>query len=456
MKVGDVVQCEELATGQRNAAVFDLRRDRILTQVYRFDSHLHINEADWLHLRTAKNEFISLGGNAVYSAGASSRFSPSVLTTYCQEILSNTALIGPDQWQATDQVHSINFSIPGSGNVFDHKELLQRIARADLGWSDDNSLFSVECDTCKVSVWYAAEHQIMRGFTTDIQPRFDVSLKQPGSLDCAFGLMMDVVEFVSAVTGRLVEPTDIFLWRGQPPDSEAKDWDRTIGPYACHFLWLRPMADAEERGYLGLAYAAWDSEEVAALRDALTEWLRRADNWHNANQLMMQALRFRKVLTPERMLNASKWLEEIPGTGSHDVISDEHLGQISKAAKEKAAALGLGSLNGRIHSAIKRLKSETHQQRFARLVQDLESRFDTRVFRPSLIDDLIAAQSYRGVAAHAHMTLQSTASFQAFNRAIGGVEALCFLLTLKDLPPSPHETNRLTQHAFLRDYLIAY
>ena len=457
MELGHTVQCEELVTGQRNAAVFELRKDRLFTEVYRFDEYLRVPNVDWLYLRTAQNEFVSLRGNLTSTAGHSTRFYPTTLNTYRQEISSSTAVIGPDRWLHSDRVHAVGFSVPGCGAVFDHDELLQTVTRAKFGLPEENKLFSIDAVSCQIDVSLVGSHQVMRGITTDVQPRFMLRLGEPGSLNDAYLRVMEIVEFISLVMGRALQPEAISLWRGPLPDlTTAASLDETVGPYACHFLWPALDPDQEQRGYLGRAYTAWDDEELPVLRDALGKWMSRATAWHAANQMMMWALRSRNEITSERLVNACKWLEEVPGAEFHESIPIDRLRLITSAAQAEAKRLELGALCARIQGALIRLKSETHEQRFQRLVTEVEERFGTRLIRDGFVQDLLRGLRYRGTAAHGHLTISGETRFREFYRGIAAIEALCFLLTLKQLPPSPYEGNRLSQHVFLHDYLIAY
>ena len=113
-------------------------------------------------------------------------------------------------------------------------------------------------------------------------------------------------------------------------------------------------------------------------------------------------------------------------------------------------------LEDRIRGALFGLRTETHEARFKRLQSDIETQFGERFMREEFVADLIAAIRLRGKCAHGNVKVLSGEEFKQFYRATLAMEALCFLLTMRELPASPDRECRLRQHPMLYDYLLAY
>ena len=294
------LQCEELATGKRNAAVLKIGRDGIRTRVYRFDEFLHIKKQEFMYLRTEKNEFVTLRGNLTSSSGETSRFAPTPMSTYCQEIHSSCAIVGASRWEETDRVYAMMFSLKNCDRIFDNESLLQRVVAAKLGEPDPGDLCRVDGGSCEVRIRYARQHVFMRGITTDIQPRFFLKLREPKPLSTAYNVMMDLVEFVSFVAGRTMQPEEIVLWRGD--HEAARDDEFHSGPFQCHWLWPKEELEQESSAGYAACFSAWDDDDLKSLREAIGVWMRRASTWHDANQMMMAALQNRRSISPDRLI----------------------------------------------------------------------------------------------------------------------------------------------------------
>lgn len=182
---------------------------------------------------------------------------------------------------------------------------------------------------------------------------------------------------------------------------------------------------------------------MASFVDCLRAWIHRYDTWKNATNLMMDAFKLRSMISPERLLTACKWLEEIPGAASEVSVSADHIEEIASAAAAKADQLGYTAFKARVAGVIKgQLKKETNEQRFTRLVPMVQKRFGRTIFGDMIVDDVLKAMKFRAKVAHGHFTPSDDSEYAQFVKCICAMEALCYLLTISGLPMKPAGAKR--------------
>jgi hypothetical protein len=202
----------------------------------------------------------------------------------------------------------------------------------------------------------------------------------------------------------------------------------------------------------GPLFTAWDNEELRALREALITWVRRNADWKNANDQMMHCLASKHEISPDRLLAACKWFEEIPLTKARAAITEEHIAIIAETASLKASELGYSNTRERIAGALKPLRMQSNEQRFSRLVEQVRERFGPSILGSEAVNHLKNALAFRGKSAHGHYTASDDAEFRNFVKSIYAVEALCFLLMALDLPIAGKGIERANSNQFITDY----
>ncbi|MEM6498556.1 MAG: hypothetical protein AAF709_17755, partial [Pseudomonadota bacterium] len=159
----------------------------------------------------------------------------------------------------------------------------------------------------------------------------------------------------------------------------------------------------------------------------------------------------------DRLLDACKCLEQIPGADSLSVIDREEIQQVIEAARQSARELGHGHLSGRLTTAIQRVGNEDHETRFKRLLSDLlGGKPITREPSKRMMSDLKNAMRLRGHAAHRTLHTNTGQEFQTLARAISAVECLCFLLLASGLPISEAGKGRLHNNPIMLDYVNSF
>jgi len=456
--LGDQVHCEELSTGDRNTGIFELSSESIRTELYRYDAFMRVDAKEAVYLRTCKNDIVSLHDNVPIYSGSRSRLTQDIGETYYQAITSNSAVIGPDRWTGEDRVKRCTFTFDHGGRFLRNNTLLAALHTASVGeFSNSSPLLSFENAELRVEVKHSGRHVFGLTSLTDIAPYFVLYFREPARLSKNLESVLLLCDFASLATGTVVRPLNLQISRWSAEENKdaiengvASEW------HDVHYLWSKvPESDSQSAAALPV-FRAYDAEELVVLREAMLVWLSRALTWKKATSQLMAALNFNAAGTVPtmRIIDACNWLAVIPGAEPLDTGSST-LSDIQAAATERAIELGCAHLTSRIAQAIKKVGSETHEQRFLRLEAKIQARFGGKILGDRLVPDLKLAMALRNKCAHGHFSPEREAEFLDFVRSLFAVEALCFLLTVVDLPVDTAPAHRLTGYPLVRNYLLS-
>lgn len=168
----------------------------------------------------------------------------------------------------------------------------------------------------------------------------------------------------------------------------------------------------------------------------------------------MASFSLRDIMSAERLINACRWFEDIPVAKSRDALSKDDINSIANAAAGKASELGYEpDIRMRIANAIKRIKSETSEEHFKRLVGTVSDKLGKSVLKENAVEHLKRAKQFRGKSAHGHFNPASEEEFFSFCESVRAMEALCYLLTAIDLPIPKNGIARLRSNPVVRDYI---
>jgi hypothetical protein len=157
----------------------------------------------------------------------------------------------------------------------------------------------------------------------------------------------------------------------------------------------------------------------------------------------------------DRLLTACNWFAEIPLTRTQEAIAGEHIQLIAQAAAQKGSELGYEAIKSRIAGAVKSIRTESNEDRFSRLLNTVKQKFGPGVVDHAFLTHLKRALELRGKSAHGHFSPADDAEFRVFVKSVCAMEALCFLLTARDLPITAAGVERAQSNPFLRDYRCA-
>jgi hypothetical protein len=292
----------------------------------------------------------------------------------------------------------------------------------------------------------------------ELWPSFAIEFEEPRSIRDYILYVSDYVGFLSFCFGVNLKPSAIRIDRlSFTQMMEAIEKHEYPGDHEVHYVWPEAEIDNRDLWVGGSPVRSWDDKELASFRECLVAWMNRAAAWRRPGALMITSFGLKNVVSSERLLNACRWLEDIPVAKAQPVLSPSDTDAIAATAAAKAQELGHGpAIAERIAGAIRWIRAETAEQQFKRLIGTVEAKFGIGVLPPEAVDHLKRAISFRGKSAHGHFNPESDAEFRAFSKSTQAMEALCYLLTALELPIGEDGLNRIGSNSVLRDYRMAY
>jgi ApeA N-terminal domain 1 len=447
------LHCLELVTGKNLTGTLLLSEDRISTQIYSFADRFHIKGEQPVILQTETNDIVSLHSNVTTLPRTHWRGREPQRTTYRQEIVSNIAVVGHDAWAAQDRIKRVTFRVKHTKELMHHGMKVESLARKHPD-EDNFNLFDDAAEGMTLRARYVATYGMDFNAPMEFWPRFEIEFDEPQRIEEYIRHVSMYVQFLSFCFGEKLKPSEIEIDRLSFADMMAAIKKQEYpGHHKVHYIWPEAEINEEDPGVGGSPVRAWDEPELASFRACLALWINRAPDWKNAYTLMVMSFGLKNTFSSERLISACRWFEDIPRAKAQPALSDAAIEAIATAAAQKADELGHTTvLRDRIAGSIKRLKTETSEQRFRRLLALVEGKFGSGILPGDAMGHLKRAISLRGKSAHGHFNPESDAALRSFVKSIRAIEALCYLLTAIDLPINAAGIARLRDHSVIRDY----
>ncbi len=407
-------------------------------ELYAFDErHLSGDFDHLLVLRLENNTIVSLHNNVAGSAGINHMDLVKRRWTSRRHILSNVVITGDDAWLQSDTVRRISFSIEHAEELLRYSHKFQAVVEAELGDVLDTTLFVLSAAGMTVKAWYPASSDLTFKRATHITVRYGIEFDEPRDLTSYMPEMLRLVQFVSAAMGHRFTPSNIHLSRLSDTEQlAAVDAGTGYREHKVHYIWA---SDAPKSNiWIGNSFAhVRDETELAAFQDCLKAWLERDSAWRSAANMMMGSLALQRVMSGDRLMTACRWLENIPGADSEMAVSDDDIDAIARVASAEAENRGHKDYQSRIAGVIRsQLKKESNSERFTRLHHSICHKFGNDALEPDIITNLLRAMQFRGRIAHGDFEPDNEAEYRSFARSVYVMEAMCYLLTIRDLPMS--------------------
>lgn len=432
--------------------MFHFDDKEMAANLFAFDEHLGGEFDDLLVLRLENNSIVSLHDNLAQGTAQNIDVRNGKQTS-SRHITSNAVVVGDNAWKGGDPVRRVQFSIEHADELLRNSARFEAIADAKFDDMPDTGLCELPLQDMTIKVGHVAYGNLSFKRPRQIGLRYEITFDEPRDLNSYMPAMLLVVQFISAALGHAFAPSDICISRLTSAEMiEAISGQRRYRDHRLFYVW--PVKAPEETMWIGRAFAhARNDQDLAILVDCLRVWAERDGEWGGATTMMMGALSLQNVMSGERLLNACNWLEEIPGAASEMAVSDEDIAAIAEAAAAEADSRGHAEYKPRVAGIIRsQLKKESNAERFARLRQSVVERFGETI-GVEIMPHLLAAMQYRGRVAHGHFHPANGDDFQAFAKSIYAMEALCYLLTIKDLPMSAEGAERAVRQRIVTDYL---
>jgi hypothetical protein len=460
IRLGDTVHCKERVSGQDLTGSFTFSHaEGALTSLFSYGDFIYIKPENPIYLLTEQLEVISLFDNFGGPPGKRWRVEP-LETVFIQQMRSNIAIAGRDEWKHEDRIRRVGFSVPEARDVLRNRDSVLRLNmnRPDLEQDDvgeeDWLVLNLTATGQMIRLSYHAEYNLLGNEPTVITPRFEIEFDEPIELSAYRLSMQPVLSFLSFVMGVRVSPKDITISRISLHEFlEHIDRAEHIEDHRVLSLWDVDQIESDEVHLSRLPARALDNEDLISLGKSLVTWVNRSSHWFDAELLMMGCLSKRHEISGDRLLNATKWLEKIPTATPKKALTKAALDEIVDAAFSSAQALDQKIDRQRIKGALQKVGDEPRGAYLSRLV-GLAWR-GTRTPRPidEFLDHLQLSQRLRGKAAHGLLDISEEQEFRKCVRATMALEALCFMLMAVDLPLSEDGKARLKSHSFISDYV---
>ena len=451
---GKEYHCREEISGRKLTDILCIEPDQIKARFISYEGKPHFDFEKYLVIRTEENLTVSLHDNISNATAAFGHGKGSHIIN----IISNRAIAGGDAWASEDRIRRIGFKIKHAEDSLYDPDKVEGIARSDLS-AVDNELLTVQLGDTNLKIWYSYKIPTESRVPTDIYPVFEMEFDEGVEIDEARLRAQEIVKFFSALTGCYLRASDISISRYSSTEEREAIKER-------QFKQRHRLFELRARSESGTGNEMWTGhqfahcrtkDELAALINCLQSWTARKKEWQKSTTLMMESLSLnRRTMDANRLLTASKWLEEIPGTKSLPTMKEEDVNVIAKAGSESAKTMGYGEIAGRIAGAIRSISKESRHEQHTRLIGAVQRRLGNGLLDGDFLSFLDKASRYRGNAAHGHMGIGSDREFSAFCKAVYAIECLCYLLTIKDLPILPAGRARLRRHPIVQGYLTSY
>lgn len=459
IKFNESVFCTELTSGEKHNGNFLFGDDGITTTLISFDGYFFVKPDAPLILMTEKLAFISLYDSFSAPPGKKFKNVEPIRTAHIQKITSNTAIVGDDEWNTEDRVKRISFGVRNSMELLRNQGKIDRLSMDRVRneeEKDDWFLLNFKANGMVVRLYYTAQYEMWGNEPREIEPRFELEFDEAIQLGEHMEPMKQVVSFCSMALGLPLTPSEIKISR-QSLDEFLDNVEnhRSTGDHRILYRWPEFEIDSGEIKIYGSPVNAYEEDGLDDLGKCLRVWLERGSEWNDAYTLMMGALVRRNEFGAERLLNACKWFESLPNSNPKQVIDKEILDKIADAAIKAANGLGVSDIESRIKGSLRSIGQETRALLFRRLIG--LAWYPSPIPHPldDMVSDLSGSQRLRGKAAHGNLRTDGNDNAKKIKRYTDALEALCLLLTVKDLPLSVEGRKRIQQHRVVESYRLS-
>jgi hypothetical protein len=459
IKFNESVFCTELTSGKNYSGNFLFGDDGITTTLISFDGYFFVKPDAPIILMTEKLAFVSLYDSYSALLETNSRNVEPIRTAHIQKISSNTAVVGDDEWTVKDRIKRISFGVRNSMELLRNHDKIDRLSKVILGnddKQDDWLLLNFKANGMFVRLYYTAKYEMWGKEPREIEPRFELEFDKAIQLGEHIEPMKQVLSFCSMALGLPLAPSEIRISRRSlvefldDVENHRPTWDHRI-LYRCQEFEIDPG----EIDIFGSPVYAYEADGLENLGKCLRVWLERGSECNDAYTLMMGALVSRNKFGPERLLNACKWFEALPNSKPKQEINKEALEKIADAAIEAANSLGISDIESRIKGSLKSIGQESRDLLFRRLIALAWHSIPIPHPFEEMVSDLKGSQRLRGKAAHGNLRTDGNQNAKNIIRYTDALEALCMLLTVRDLPLSVKGSSQMWQHRIVRNYRLS-
>lgn len=443
---------EEPQPPLRVGGTFMIHDGDIRLSLVRFDEFFHVAKETYLIARTEKNWSASLYDLV---PGGSGERGHTDLTTYHQTMLVNTALIGWKPWLPEYRTRRTVFRVPGADYVMRHYPTFDGMANKKFGDDKEHVAIDATVKGGRVCIYYNASGSMDSDYAKEVWPVVELEFNEVQPLDEMRRRVITFLRFLSSLSSNAFKASEQIVSRLSHEEWIKEVHEHNNPPdFSIYYYEGRkraPITDARIHGSYALLH---DDDERKAFVDCLVEWFARDDKWEGAASAMMDAFSLDDVMSPTRLLNATKWIESTPGTAAKQAMEEGHVVALSSLLSRHAIRLGYEKLQGRLKNSLRRIAEEQNADRFVRLVADLKATFGEKVVGDDLAAWVAEAFTLRGKVAHRPIIRQTDEEYELFAKAVHAAECFAYLMLIRELPMCEAGRKRAASSAMVEYYRV--
>ena len=456
IKFNDNFLCTELTSGEKYSGKFQFGDDGISTTLVSFDGPILVKLESPIILITEKLDVISLYDSFTGHRGKTFRNDRPAKTAHTQKIVSNIAVVGNDEWAADNRVKRVGFGIRNTMPLLRNQEKVARLSMARVQGADEKDdwlLLNFKANGMAVRLYYTAQYGQWSNEPREVEPRFELEFDEAVLLGKHLDPVRQVVAFCSMALGVPLIPSNITISRQSLVEFlDDVNNRRPTQDHRLLYRWFEFEIDPSEIRMFGSPVNAYNQNGLDNLGECLRVWLERGAEWRDAYELMIGAFVRRNEFGADRLLNACKWFEALPNSRANQVVDTETIQAISIAAIEAARERGIKGIKDRISGSIRSIGQENRDQLFRRLIDLAWHAVPLPHPLNEMVSDLKSSQKLRGKAAHGNLDLDDKDGDERIMRCTDALEALCILMTLRDLPITDDCRQQVNKHRIVDRY----
>ncbi len=434
---------------------FLIEGGEIRLKLVRMDNHFHVgDETDHLFARTEKNWIASLF-DIVPSSSGQHGMKPAV---YWQDILVNTAIVGWEEWKPEYRVRRTIFRVPGADHILRHYPTYEGMTGKRFSEEKEHEAVNAEVSFGRIRIEYWANGTMDSDYARDVWPVIGLEFTDDQSLEDMRRHVISFLRFLSCTASHMLAASEqtISCFKRDDWIAAVKARNRPIDHSVYYYEGAKQKKTNKrnEARVYGSFTLLHDDHERDAFVKCLQAWFAREADWEGAASALIVAYKLDDEMSPTRLLNAVKWIEETPGTKPQRAIAKGDANKLSRLVADEAKRLGYGDYTEALRNMIGAITKERHTVRFERLVGELKVQFGDQVVGDDLAAWVTKAVALRNPAAHGMILRQTDEEYEEFAKAVHAAECFAYLLLIRDLPMTEEGLKRAASSSLVEGYRI--
>jgi hypothetical protein len=427
----------------------------IRLKLVRMDKYFHVgDETEHLVVRTEKNWTASLFDIVPSSSGQHGTKS----AAYWQDILVNTAIVGWEEWKPEYHVRRTIFRVPGADHFLRHYPTYQGMTNKKFSEEKEHEALDAEVSFGRIRITYWANSTMDSDYARDVWPVVELQFTDEQSLEDMRHHVISFLRFLSCTASHRMTASEQTISRLDHDEwlDAVKARNAPVDYSVYYFEGDKPKKQNKrnEARIYGSFALLHDDEERDAFVDCLKAWFARERDWEGAASALIVAYNLDDEMSPTRLLNAVKWIEETPGTKAQRAIPKPDADKLTRVVVEEAKRLGYGDYTDAFRNMIGAIAKERHTVRFERLVAELKAQFGDQVVGDDLAAWVTKAVALRNPAAHGMILRQTDEEYEEFAKAVHAAECFAYLLLIRDLPMTKQGLTRAASSSLVEGYRV--